>query len=267
MSNDGSYGDRRRWRTQPRFRRATVVAVIAVGAVVRPPAFVSTSGAVAGLARAADTDSERTARQHFRQGETHYAAGRYADALAAYQAGYAVEPLPGFLVNIAQCQRRLGDLERARASYGKFVLVAPDSPLAPEVRKLIEELDRLIAETAAADRTSSAAVVEGAVVRPVRPPVAASADIMPLGSPESGGVSQPGDHTGDGADLTMKLGATAVAAEPAGTERGESVSGGRRWWLWGAVSAAVVGAVIAGVVLSAPGADTIHEGSLGTLRR
>ena len=65
-----------------------------------------------------------------------------------YQAGYAAVPLPGFLVNIAQCQRRLGDLKTARATYREFVLVAPDSRLVPEVETLIKQLDTLIADLA-----------------------------------------------------------------------------------------------------------------------
>ena len=92
---------------------------------------VSSLGAPAALA--APNAAEREARRHFAEAELSYRAGHYADALAKYQAGYAATPLPGFLVNIAQCQRRLGDLKAARATYREFVLVAPDSRLVPEV--------------------------------------------------------------------------------------------------------------------------------------
>ncbi len=84
---------------------------------------------------------QREARRHFDEAELSYRAGHYAEALVKYQAGYAAVPLPGFLVNIAQCQRRLGDLKTARATYREFVLVAPDSRLVPEIETLIKELD------------------------------------------------------------------------------------------------------------------------------
>jgi hypothetical protein len=97
-------------------------------------------------ATAAPSEAQRKARAHFQSGEERFKAGAFADALAAYQAGYDVLPLPGFLINVAQCQRRLGDLKTARASYQKFVLVAPDSPLVPQVRSMIAEIDGLLAE-------------------------------------------------------------------------------------------------------------------------
>ena len=87
---------------------------------------------VAPVARAATPAAEREARRAFSAAEAHFKAGQFASALAEYQAGYAASPLPGFLINIAQCQRRLGDLTKARATYQKFVVVAPDSPLVPE---------------------------------------------------------------------------------------------------------------------------------------
>ena len=95
---------------------------------------------------AAPSEAEREARAHFQTGEARFKAGAYDEALAEYQAGYDAKPLPGFLINIAQCQRRLGDLKTARATYQKFVLVAPDSPLVPQVESMIAEIDGLLDE-------------------------------------------------------------------------------------------------------------------------
>ena len=130
-------------------RRAALSAVVAL-ALVR-----DTIGAPAALA--APNAAEREARRRFDEGEVSYRAGHYAEALAKYQAGYAAVPLPGFLVNIAQCQRRLGDLKTARATYREFVLVAPDSRLVPEVETLIKQLDDLIADLAAGGSGEAAA--------------------------------------------------------------------------------------------------------------
>jgi len=68
------------------------------------------------LAAAATSEAEREARTHFQAGEARFKAGAFDEALAEYQKGYEAKPLPGFLVNIAQCQRRLGDLKSARAA-------------------------------------------------------------------------------------------------------------------------------------------------------
>src|SRR6185369_17451056 len=106
---------------------------------------------------AAPSEAERTARSHFQAGEAHFKAGAFDEALKEYQAGYDAKPLPGFLINIAQCQRRLGDLKTARATYQKFVLVAPDSPLVPQAKTMIAEIDGLLAET---DKSKAAAAPE-----------------------------------------------------------------------------------------------------------
>src|SRR5262249_3631246 len=100
---------------------------------------------VSARAAAAPSEKEREARSHFQAGEARFKAGAFDEALAEYQAGYDAKPLPGFLVNIAQCQRRLRDLKAARVTQQKFVLVAPDSPLVPQVRSMIAEIDTLLA--------------------------------------------------------------------------------------------------------------------------
>ena len=120
-------------------RSEAVSRAIAIGAVVA-------ALLVAGPVAAATPEAERTARAHFQAGEAKFKAGAFDEALAEYQAGYDVLPLPGFLINVAQCQRRLGDLKTARATYQKFVLVAPDSPLLPQVRSMIAEIDGLLAK-------------------------------------------------------------------------------------------------------------------------
>ena len=228
-------------------------------------------------ARAADTDAEadRAARAHFHQAEADYAAGSYAEALSEYQAGYDVQPLPGFLVNIAQCQRRLGDLERARATYGKFVLVAPDSPLLPEVRGLIEELDRLIAETERARTLPSA--VQGPAANPTTGHLQRGGNDGPGGqvSAAAGGraslvpraIEPPppaGTGVAAGVDLTE---APMEPSEQVPNDRATS-SSHHRWWLWGSMVAVAVGAATTAALLSTQGAaNTIHDGSLGSLRR
>jgi hypothetical protein len=182
--------------------------------------------------------AEREARHNFQAGEAHFKAGLYAEALADYQAGYAAAPLPGFLINVAQCQRRLGDLARARATYQKFLLVAPDSPLVPEVKRLIADLDQMLAEEAAANKEApgdtkeeSALIVVPAAPVPVQPTTTAT---------------------------------VMLTAQPAPLPDRPLW---KRWWVWGMVGAAIVAGTATAFALSSPGATTLHDGSLGSLRR
>jgi len=189
------------------------------------------------LAAAATSEAEREARTHFQAGEARFKAGAFDEALAEYQKGYQAKPLPGFLVNIAQCQRRLGDLKSARATYQKFVLVAPDSPLIPQVRSMMAEIDALLEKE---QEKPPAETVTEEKPKPEAPPPAAT---PPLEAPAP----------------VLVAAAPAPAPAPAST--------GHRWWLWGALGAVVVGGAITAVALSTGGTETIHDGSLATLRR
>src|SRR4029079_12234727 len=142
-------------------------------AVTRAAAIAAMVVAVllSGAARAASPEAEKEARAHFQAGEARFKAGAFDEALAEDQKGYAAKPLPGFLVNIAQCQRRLGDLKAARATYQKFVLVAPDSPLIPQVRSMIAEIDALLEkeqEKPAAEAATETETTPGAPSRAAR---------------------------------------------------------------------------------------------------
>jgi len=229
-----------------RARRAALSTVVALVLVV------SSLGTVPALA--ASSAAEREARRHFADAELSYRAGHYAEALAKYQAGYAATPLPGFLVNIAQCQRRLGDLKAARATYREFVLVAPDSRLVPEVQTLIKELDTLIADLSSGGPGETAGVV---------------------------GTDSPDVHASDPSAPALSLAPTppeeppAVVAAPVLVAAPAPVSpetppprSRARWWLWGGIAvAAIAGGVVTGFALSSPGTTTIRAGTLGTLSR
>jgi len=215
--------------------RAVAIAVVAALCAGVHPALAETRSA-------ADTE----ARRHFADAEVDYKAGRYADALLKYQAGYSAKPLPGFLVNIAQCQRRLGDLKAARATYREFVLVAPDSRLVPEVQALIEQLDTVIADLAAGGDGASAAQV------------GAGADVHTSELGPTVVLSPPPPEPA----------APLIAATPAPEPPAPSRHARTRWWLWGGVAAAAVaGGIVAALALSSPETTTIHAGSLGTLSR
>lgn len=210
--------------------RAIAIATAALLASLLPAA-----------AAAAPSQAERTARTHFQAGEARFKAGAFDEALAEYQAGYDAKPLPGFLINIAQCQRRLGDLKTARATYQKFVMVAPDSPLVPQVRSMIAEIDGLLANLEQSKPTAPAED-DAKPDEPAPPPA-------PTPAPALAAAPAP-----------VLIASTPAPAPPPEPPR-------RRWWLWGALGAVVVGGAVTAVVLSTGGSTTIHDGSLATLRR
>jgi tetratricopeptide (TPR) repeat protein len=196
-------------------------------------ALAALAGLTAKAAWAASSEAEKEARAHFQAGEASFKAGAFDEALAEYQKGYDAKPLPGFLVNIAQCQRRLGDLKKARATYQKFILVAPDSPLVPQVRSMIAEIDGLLEK-----EDENAPAAPGGDAKP-EVAIAAPAPAAPV----------------------------LVAAAPAPAPAASPEQPRHRWWLWGAIGAVVVGGAVTAVALSTGGTTTIHDGSLATLRR
>ena len=196
---------------------------------------------------AAVAEGEREARKHHQTAEERFRAGLFAEALAEYQAGYQVLPLPGFLINIAQCYRRLGDLRMASGTYRKFTEVAPDSPLTPQIRTLIVEIDRREVDFENARQNGTAVVAakhdDGDQAMPyavfLNPPATAEEEPAPALLTRTAPLSEPEPRPGSGT----------------------------RWWLWGSVGAVVVAAAVAAILLSAGGSTATQEGSLATLRR
>jgi Tetratricopeptide repeat len=247
-------------------RGLLVLVSAATGAALARPA----------VAAPPKTTAELTAEQHFKEGEERYSARQFQAALDEYQAGFTILPLPGFLVNIGQCYRRMGDLARARTTFERFVLVAPDSPLVPEVRQLIAEIDRQQRsayldtpevlplsyggseppQQTEGEAPPTGPVVSSAMLRAIAPAAAPP----PVAPPPRALVDLETEGGTDSATLGRR-------ADPRDGDS-SSASGRRRWWLWGTLAAAVVGGSVAAyVALAAPGTVVLHEGSLGALRR
>jgi tetratricopeptide (TPR) repeat protein len=89
----------------------------------------------------ADDPATRAARRHFERGEKLFALGRFDDALEEYQTAFDAKPLPGFLYNIGQCYRNLGDYDQAIFSFKKYLKLEPDAPNREAVERLIEDLE------------------------------------------------------------------------------------------------------------------------------
>jgi tetratricopeptide (TPR) repeat protein len=89
----------------------------------------------------ADDPATRSARRHFERGEKLFALGKFDEALEEYQTAFDDKPLPGFLYNIGQCYRNLGDLDQAIFSFKKYLKLDPEADNKEAVQRLIEDLE------------------------------------------------------------------------------------------------------------------------------
>lgn len=102
-----------------------------------------------------ETD-EQKARVLFADGQKAYDVGEFERALTLYSEAYKLKPLPGFLFNIAQCHRQLGNFERASFFFGRFI--DNSKPAAPNVelaRELMADMERRQAEKAGAEKKAA----------------------------------------------------------------------------------------------------------------
>lgn len=83
--------------------------------------------------------AELRAREQFLKGQKAYAAGEYEKALAAFSEAYGLQPVPGFLFDIAQCHRQLGNYERAAVFYQQYLELSPSKENVAIVRALLAE--------------------------------------------------------------------------------------------------------------------------------
>jgi tetratricopeptide (TPR) repeat protein len=106
---------------------------------------------VSGAARAQSSDDLARAKTHYEAGHALYNLGNFTEAQREFAAGYQLVPRPGFLLNLGQCARKLGNLERAQEMYQRFLQAArPDDPQRAEATQVLAELDKQIAERPAA---------------------------------------------------------------------------------------------------------------------
>ena len=89
----------------------------------------------------ADDPATRAARRHYERGEKLFALGKFDEALEEYQTAFDAKPLPGFLYNIGQCYRNLGDFDQAIFSFKKYLKLEPEAANKDAVEKLIEDLE------------------------------------------------------------------------------------------------------------------------------
>jgi tetratricopeptide (TPR) repeat protein len=105
---------------------------------------ISTLLLVAATHASADRKISPAAAVELERGEKKFRDKDYAAAIAAFDAGYALDPQPIFLYDKAQAQRLSGDCRGAIESYKAFLATNPPANEASRARKNIENCEALL---------------------------------------------------------------------------------------------------------------------------
>ncbi|QSQ20609.1 tetratricopeptide repeat protein [Pyxidicoccus parkwayensis] len=103
-------------------------------------------------------DPKAEARVLFDYAQREYDLGNFNDALSGYSEAYRLLPEPALLFNIGQCHRQLGQYERAAFFYRRYLALDPESPDAPLVNQLIQQMEAKQAELEQKSRSTALAV-------------------------------------------------------------------------------------------------------------
>ncbi|HSS38397.1 MAG TPA: tetratricopeptide repeat protein [Polyangia bacterium] len=136
----------------------------------------------------ARADDAGTARELFTQGNTFYDLGQFDKAIDAWQRGYQLKNDPGFLYNIGQAYRTMGDAEKAIFFYKRYLINAPKAKNRTEVEQKIEALQKQIDERQAPPSGLAPGATGG--VTPVEPPPSATTT-PPASGPAAPSASSP----------------------------------------------------------------------------
>jgi tetratricopeptide (TPR) repeat protein len=222
--------------------------------------WLSLSGAAAAAAGRAD-EAEAQARKRFTRGKQLYDEHRYREAAQEFEAGYAIVPKPGFLLNIGHSYRRAGEVEKARHYYELFLEKDKSSPQRGEVQGYIKAIDEALADQRESEARTAAPPAAPETSRSTRPveilrtPSEPKAVAPPPAPPPPASGPSP-------ASLEPGLSPGAAGTE-ACAERAAAQPAPRWPWVLGAVLA-VAGGVAAAVALTRSSTST-QCGSLGCL--
>jgi hypothetical protein len=197
--------------------------------------------AAPGPAGAAEADNVRRARQHFQDGKKAFEARDYPGALREFQAGYQLEPRPGFLLNMGHAARKMDQLETAREYYRQFMLSNPSGEERRTAEQSLSEIERKLAGPATPEVPAPAATPAAASpALPVTPPPAlppSQAEPPPAAPTTAPAASSSVPTATDPASGVPTL---VSPATPAAQDDSPLYT---KWWLWAGVAVVAAGAV------------------------
>ena len=206
----------------------------------------------AGSVRAADPppdDKTTQARNLAQEATTHYAVGEFAQSAEKYQAAYKLKPDPALLYNAAQAYRMAGNNDKALLLYKNYVMFYPNEKNVPNVQQQITKLQEAIAAQHKA-QTQPPTTTEPPSAGTVAPPAASAvaAAPPPPAEPAPAATQPPPAAEPPPAPAAAPPAVSLVAAPPPAANADEPIY--KKWWLWTAVGAVVLGGVITVIALS-----------------
>jgi tetratricopeptide (TPR) repeat protein len=185
--------------------------------ILRSIAFAVVVALVSSLSTTPAKADATRARAHYERGTSLFQVGEYRQALDEFKQAHIEKADPAFLYNIAQCHRLLGESKEALTFYRRYLSLAPDTALRPEVEKRIHELE------------SAPATSDAPTAPPLPSPVATSPQTSPprVSAAQLSEVSQP---------------LPPPAPSMIETRSDRSATGRplySRWWVWAIVGAGV----------------------------
>ena len=138
--------------------------------------FLISSILVASLLASAHADRKirSAALVELERGEQLFRAKDYAGAIAAFEAGYALDPQSIFLYDKAQAQRLSGDCAGAIATYKAFLATKPPDNEALRARKNIATCEATLPPPAAPTAPPAQPASRAPIIEPAPQPVIAS---------------------------------------------------------------------------------------------
>jgi tetratricopeptide (TPR) repeat protein len=96
---------------------------------------------------AAAPDPAAAARAAYRRGADLYRAGRYREAIAAFEEADRLKPSPALQFNVGQAWEKLGDPAAALAAFARYLRLDPAAPNRAAVERTVRTLEARLAAT------------------------------------------------------------------------------------------------------------------------
>lgn len=147
----------------------------------------------------AGVDLER-AKTKYEEGKTHYAAGEYDKALAAFTEAYNLSNKPDLLYNLGVCSEKVGDNGKAIAYYELYLEENPEATDREDVARRLAALEK-----------SQAAAAEPQPAAPPPPPPVREDELV-VEEDEDQDIFWPGAVIGLGGLIVVSGALTAIMA-------------------------------------------------------
>ncbi len=121
---------------------AALLAVPVPGSAVDPP-----GGSPVAPTANPSADPATAARAAYRRGADLYKAGKYREAISAFEAADRLKPSPALQFNIGQAHEKLGDHAAALAAFARYLRLDPAAPNREAVERTVKALEGRLAAT------------------------------------------------------------------------------------------------------------------------